>query len=253
MSRLAKQFLYGVFYLSVWAVILGGLYFLFLKPEPSCTNGVRDRGEEGIDCGGTCPALCLPQTLQGVEVSGSVQVFFPGTNTASLLAKLQNPNLELGARTFAYEFALYGTGGELLRAARGRSFIYPGEIKYLADFFEFPDARKIRRAELRVDSIDWVPASGFERPEFSLQERKTTSGESSVEVSGRLVNRDTFTFPRVTLTAILKSGLDRAIGVSQTELRELSPGESRAFTIIHPPLAALDASKTEVFVSAERP
>lgn len=253
MSRLAKQFLYGVFYLSVWAAVLGGLYFFFLKPEPSCINGIRDRGEEEVDCGGVCPALCLPQTLRDIEISGSVQVFSPETNTASLLVKLQNPNFELGAKTFAYEFFLYGAGGELLQTIRGRSFIYPGEIKYVADFLEFPDARNIRRAELRIDSIDWAPASDFERPEFSLQERKTTSGESGVEVGGRLVNRDTFTFPRVSLTAILKSELDRAIGVSQTELRELSPGESRTFTIMHPPLAALDASKTEVFVSAERP
>ena len=25
---------------------------------PSCTNGIKDEGEEGVDCGGVCPAKC---------------------------------------------------------------------------------------------------------------------------------------------------------------------------------------------------
>ncbi len=40
---------------------------------PSCTNGTKDDGEEGLDCGGTCPLKCTGSVCAGNEECGSGQ------------------------------------------------------------------------------------------------------------------------------------------------------------------------------------
>jgi len=38
---------------------------------PSCTNGLKDDGEEGLDCGGTCPAKCTGEVCMSNAECGS--------------------------------------------------------------------------------------------------------------------------------------------------------------------------------------
>src|SRR5690349_14204499 len=49
---------------GVLALVLGGLVLPACStatddaPGPSCTNGLKDDGEDGLDCGGVCPGKC---------------------------------------------------------------------------------------------------------------------------------------------------------------------------------------------------
>lgn len=43
----------------------------FGRCEPTCTDGVQNQGEEGVDCGGSCPASCIDcQTPEGWYLGG---------------------------------------------------------------------------------------------------------------------------------------------------------------------------------------
>jgi hypothetical protein len=254
MGRGMKQLLYGGGYLALFLVIGVGVYFVFIRAEAGCANGRRDRGEQGVDCGGACPQACLPGDFRALEVAEQVRLFFPAEGKVSILARVQNPNLTVAARSFDHIFTLFDTKGAAAGTARGASFIYGGEIKYLTAFADVPAGVRVRRAELSLANPLWVLASEFPKPLLALQDLDAEAvGEASLRVAARVVNRDTAVFPTITAMAIFYNSLNIPVGVSETIIDNLAPGEGRTFTILHPFLNAAVPSKTDVLLFARRP
>ncbi|MCX4243280.1 hypothetical protein [Paraliomyxa miuraensis] len=50
---------------------------------PSCSNGVQDGDEDGVDCGGSCPATCGPSCSNGVQDGDEVGVDCGGSCPAT--------------------------------------------------------------------------------------------------------------------------------------------------------------------------
>ena len=251
MDRTAKQIIYGGFYLIIVGLFATGFYFLFLKPAPTCFDNVKNQNEEDVDCGGGCAAACLPRDLRPLVVQ-QVWVFTPAPGVMSVLAKVQNPNPTLAAREFAYDIDLSG-GGTVRKTISGSSFIHAGEVKYIAEFLEGSDIRDASRGEMRIHDVVWAKSEEVRRADLVIQDRRTTATEGSVEMSGRLVSRDTIDIPNVRILAIFQTARNLVIGVSMTEIDRVRAGEMRQFGITHPMLSSVVPERTELVVSARRP
>ncbi len=254
MDRQLKQAVYGGAYVAIFALFVTGLYFLFAKPAISCTNKIKDGTEEGIDCGGSCQKICLPSDLQSLRAP-SVQVFSPVVGKLGVLINLQNPNPTLAARSFAYQLDLLNASGTIIKSFFDTGYLYANEATYLAQFLDGYDTKTVSRAEIKITSTDWAKTAEFPKPQFDIQDRKVSSVGGEVQVSGRLVHRDTVNMPVVKIIAIFKSGgiPVRVLGVSATELDDVAVGDSRPFAIVYPAISGIDPSKTELVVSARRP
>ncbi len=250
MSRFGKQLIYGFFYLLILALLGVWVYFAFLRPAASCTNGRQDGGEEGVDCGGVCANACLPAGLSELQVTDT-NVFHPGNGITSVLAKIQNPNLRTAA-SFDYTLKFYDLNGEPVLTRSGSSYIYAGEVKYLTDFVSGGAADGAKSAELTISSPRWLPDSEFSKPQAVILSRTATLGEAGIQVSGKLANRDTLTLSRLEVGAVFYGRYNYAVGVSKTEIDSVLPNETRDFVIAHPPIAGVDLSRTEYFVSVPR-
>lgn len=248
--RLIKQLLYGAFYLGVWSLFLGLIYLLFIRSGPGCFNNRKDGNEAGVDCGGACAKICLPAGTREVYAD-EMAIFYPQQETASVLVKVVNPNLGLAVRNFDYTLTLYGVGDAPQKSIRGSSFIYESEVKYLTAIVA--TGARFTRGELHIQNPAWVESKSFVKPALLVQERRVETDEKELRVVGRLNNQDVTGFDEVRIVAILKNQTGKKIGFSETTLEDLAPGESSAFTVIHPPLQGLDAQKTELFVTARRP
>jgi hypothetical protein len=181
-----------------------------------------------------------------------VHVFYAGSEGASILAKIENPNFELAAREFDYTFTLYGRDGAALGTRRGTSFIYAREVKYLLLPNTGIPAPDIGEVEVTFRAPEWVPKEEFPAPRLVVQNFTTRIGREGVEVAGILRNNDAVIFPRVQALSLLYGQFGQPTGASFVELRDLAPSEARPFTILHPPVPHLDPEKTEVVVSALR-
>ena len=252
MPRVAKQFLYGLFFIAFFYGLVFGVYHLFLKPAGSCFDMAQNQGEEGVDCGMACGNICLPADVQPIEVVGYVQVFHPSLDRVSALAKIQNANAGVGARHFGYEIRFYDEAGNVLRAERGDSFIYPREIKYLAHFADASGLEKASRADMIIQDPQWVTAGDFAEPHVAIVHYSTSGNEKVLMVEGRVLNEDTISFPTVTILAFFYGDLGQIVGVSKAELTDLAPKEARDFTIAHPVVPRANTSKADVFVTASR-
>ena len=254
MIRGVKQIAYGTFYIAVFAGIITGFYFVFVKPAPSCFDNIQNQGEEGVDCGGPCAKVCIPVNIKPITAVGNPLMFFVGQSksNADFLAYVSNPNQDFAAKSFSYSFSLYDKQNNLVRSYSGVSFLYAGDVKYIF----MPNVAVpagFDRVDFAAGNPSWVPANGFRGPPALVPQglQVNTAGNNLV-VSGNVVDNDTTPFAKVLLIAIFKGQLGQIAGASQTEIDNLAVNEQRRFSIIRPGIPNIDAAGIQVFAYAAR-
>jgi hypothetical protein len=248
MHRVLKQLLYGAGYLGVVAAIGWFVFFRVLMP-PSCTDGIRNQGEEGIDCGGPC-ASCEIRTLGDLRVLRTVFFIHQNEGTIDLGAQIKNPNVSWGVKKFDYTFVLKGADGRELGRVAGSSFILPGETRWIIrpgggkDFplVRLPASGGVADVALEISKIssrDWQKLRQFAQDASILSknlrfERVAPPRTGFAELRGEVENRSSFLVDQVEINAVLWGGGNTVLAIGQTAARTLQPGETRAFTISWP-------------------
>jgi hypothetical protein len=253
MSRRVKQVVYGIFYLVVLGAIITGIYFLFLKPAPSCFDNIQNEGEQGVDCGGPCAKLCISSSIQPIVALAAVRVFPLSGGNVTILAQLENANSDYAASSFDYTVTLYGTDGSTIATLNGTSFAYADETKYLI-LPNKPVSGTASRADIAVSGIQWVPAAQMGlTPQFAFTNITSAIGANGfMAVSGSITDRDVSSFRNIIVMAVFKDAAHTPIGASQTELDSLAPGETLGFSVSYPALPNVDISATEFKAYAAR-
>jgi len=250
--RLAKQLIYGTFYVVLWVLVIWGGYRLFFyHPAPLPTPSPS--------------SLAQPISVLGVNTFAST----PGDET--FLAKIANPNANLAAQYFTFSFDLRDASGTVIESFPGASFLYGSEVKYVAlvnqpvaNGAASGDASAVWTLEIPTSTTQWVATSSFgPAPDFAIQNISTTVGSSTSAgggtggtglaiATGQLANNDTATFNNIFIVAIFKDANGNPIGVSQTELDSIAPDQTENFSVSYPAIAGINPAATEVEAYAER-
>lgn len=232
--RLLKQLLYGTFFLAIIGGFAYGIYFLALRPTPSCFDNRQNGQEAGIDCGGPSCISCEEKNLKPLSLLPTV--LFRTDRSFSASAEVKNPNSIFGARLFDYEVFFYDASGNVLRSASGKSFIYPGESKYIIDAGARITAGIPARAEIKLKegSVQWVRGEDFLQPLYDVKNVATVLESEQVVVSGTVSNLNNFTIARIIIDAFLVDTLGARVGVSKTELNNVGPFRVEQFKIFFP-------------------
>ncbi len=252
--RLGKQLGYLAVFILFWWGIFSLFYYTSVKPAPTCSDNIQNQGEAGIDCGGPCALVCVPANVKPIELVGSVIRFSPDPTHFSLLARVNNPNVNHAARDFSYSFLLYDAQENLVKTYSGDSYIYAGEAKYLLVPNVPLPAASFNKVDFKVDNAEWIPKDAFIGPPFlSATNISSQIAGNSIALNGQVVNKDTVNFPRVTVLAIFRGRYGQEAGVTQTEIENLPPNGMLPFSVAHPFVPNLDLAGTKVFVYAARP
>ncbi|HYF13018.1 MAG TPA: hypothetical protein VD928_01835 [Candidatus Paceibacterota bacterium] len=100
-----RQLLYYAVTAVVGIIIVAGTWKVLFTRMPTCTDGIRNGDESGIDCGGSCLLLCAAEARVPLVLWARSFNSSPSTYTAA--AYVQNPNPGAGARNVRYAFQLY--------------------------------------------------------------------------------------------------------------------------------------------------
>lgn len=247
MNRLAKQVIYSLFFLVVIAIIIGIFYFIFSRNKPNCFDRIQNQGELGVDCGSVCGNNCLPTEFKPVQVS-DVWIIGVDSNHISILAKIENPNQNVAAKNFNYEFSVKDENGQVKNTILGSDFIFAGEIKYIlkanisAKFF-LSDY-----GELTIRNPKWVSGQDFLKPQLNIQNTDVSISDSKIKLTGIVVNSDNLKISSIKIISIFYTNNSfRPLGASETEISNLTPGSSNPFVIYHPIITSADLSRTKTF------
>lgn len=231
MQPRSKQIIIVLAYFLIFASIAFGVYFLYLRPEPTCSDGKKNQDEEQIDCGGLCPS-CELRTLQDLKVLWVKALETTGQNY-DLVARIQNSNQNYGTGSFQYEFKLYDLNDQLIVSRKGLSFILPREKKYIT-VIKVPVDRSVAKIALEIDqNIAWEKIPNYQAPEVGVFDKKyEVLREDTIfaRASGRIKNTGHFSYPTVELVTVLFAGENEPVAVNRTTINSLSAGQERYFS-----------------------
>ncbi len=245
MNRRVKQLTYGGFYLFLFLLLFSFLYFTFFKPGPSCSDGIQNQAEEGIDCGGPCSKVCFPENFSDLEVT-QTKIFKIGLNQISLFAEVKNSNTSLAVDSFDYVFNLYDDNDNLIQAFSGNSFVYSADTSYVLIPGLNVTSSLAKRGELIVKSPDWVKKDTLIKPKLKINDVSTFIDDGRIKISGAITNEDVMKFSKVKIIGIILGRFNKPIGASLTELNNLESNQTLHFEIIHPYLPDVNFSVTKV-------
>lgn len=117
---------------------------------PSCTDGVQNQGETGIDCGGSCAYLCTAQAQAPVVLFTKAIVNNEGRT--DIVASIENKNTNAQAKDVPYRITLYGTRQSLIQEITGVLDLPPGATTFVYLPGVMAGNQKVVQAFLSVDS-----------------------------------------------------------------------------------------------------
>jgi len=157
--RLKKLSIVGLI-LSVLIVIV---WFMIKPEEQLCFNGIKDAGEQDVDCGGFCEKKCplppKPPQVQDIKVEW-VKYIKDGENNYDLVAKLSNDNEQWGVSAVNYKFTVYNDRREAIGEKNGQTYIMPkGFLKdNLSNYViedNFQASEDIKKIDFGLSDFNW--------------------------------------------------------------------------------------------------
>jgi len=122
-SRRQSQYLLGLF--GFFALIAFIIVYPILTRPATCSDGRRNGGESGVDCGGACQRICTVDTSEPVILWSRA---FPVSNSNyNLVAFVENHNKAAAIASASYEFRIYDTNNLLIGRREGITFIPPNQ------------------------------------------------------------------------------------------------------------------------------
>ncbi len=248
MSRLLKQGIIGGLYLAVFGALLWFGYRAVV-PAPTCTDGVQNGSEDGLDCGvSACGVLCaapvLPLTV------APAQILSAGSGS-DVLVRIDNSNPLYGASRIEYTLTVSDASGAIIATRRGTTYANPAQPRYL--LFSFPSPLGVGvSAKLAIDegSVQWsaltIDAKGD--IQFGVRNELFSPASASIQYQAAVLNRSKFTFDSVDVIVLVYDQRGTIVGANSTVQRTLASGESRAFSMQWP-FAVAGATRVEAIIS----
>lgn len=211
-----------------------GSAYLVYRPPPTCFDGRLNQAEEEVDCGGSCVS-CALRHAEAIEIFW-VRFVKVRENSYDVAAEIANPNGKLGATSFAYEFKLSNTAGEVVAVRQDTAYIYPGEIVHLAEVGLLSDDA-IRNVTLTLRNVRWALTES-PGPNLIVGGREyvvTTDGALRRSTVRAIVsNQSVDDVPDLQLAALVFDTSENLMGVHRTVLDGLAAGAAEALTFMWP-------------------
>ncbi len=215
------------------ALIFGAVIYFVFKPDPSCSDGIKNQGETGVDCGGPC-GLCQQKTVyQKLEVK-SVEVAGDGQGGNDILIKVYNPNEEYGAKSF--QFIVMDDQGN--KSQPYQDFILPKEEKYIIiTGYILGEGASSIQVGIDNENIDWRRAINYQDPKLVIYNDRyelNTTGGNYAKIVGLLVNKSAVDYETIKIKGILRDKNGKFLGGSYHIINTLPANGKREFLIQFP-------------------
>jgi hypothetical protein len=220
-----RQIQYGLGLIVALAIIGVGGYFGFFYHVPSCTDGVINGKEEGVDCGGACQRLCTGP-LVSVVWARSVKVA-PGAYHAVALVK--NPDTAAKG-VVPYKVSLFDSGNILVATREGTINLGPGDVAPLFEPNIDTGNRVPARTFIDIGRGAWERGTRMTSPVRIVPTSSADDANTNLSLSATIQNTGSTIVPQVTVTALLYDASSTLVAASQTTVESLAAREGRAIT-----------------------
>ena len=216
-----------------------------LQRPPTCTDGIQNQNERGVDCGGICRVACLVNVKQNPDIQWS-RAYYVAKGAYNLVAYVQNPNIDYISQPAKYSFKVYDQNNVLIATRNGivgipTSKIFPifeatvqtGEAIPKLVTFEF------------TEPVTWLEYFG-NKPELEVIEQRLSRADTSPKLDAKIVNRTLNTFKNVEVVAIIYNEEGNGILSSRTFIDSIGDKGEASVVFTWPEPITFTPSRIEV-------
>lgn len=201
----------------IFAVGLIALGFFSVKTfyhPPSCSDGIQNQGETGIDCGGPCARLCQNQVNAPIVLWQRTLPVSQGEYNA--VAYVENPNPQSAAANVPYDFKLYDSKGILVAERAGTFSIPPQEVvPVFAGAIQTGNRSPARTEFVFEASPVWTRVSAAE-PDLQVTAQNLSLSGPAPLLTATVSNNSEVQVTNVPVVAIVYDAQDNARAASRT-------------------------------------
>ena len=221
-GRFQKQLIIGLVFVLILSGIGYGIYSN-LGMKVSCTDGIKNGKEEGVDCGSlACGKACEP-AIMPINIISS-QFFKVGQGDYDFVAQLSNPNVSYGASRLEYS----------LGSTSGSFYILPGQTKWLV-LTALKITEEVGGINLVINNAQWekldMPNNAVN---FVLRRKDYRPTQKGTELDAILYNDSNYDFDKIDVVVILFNDAGSIVGVSKTDIRTFISKSERGFNVAWP-------------------
>jgi hypothetical protein len=208
-------------------------FYVFIYEAPTCFDGRRNGGEDGVDCGGACRLLCSALITEPIP-TWDPRVFRVSPGVYSVLAYLENPNATGEVLLAPYTFRLYDKDSTLVAERSGQTFIPKGKAFAIFEGNIQTGERIPIRATFDFDrELVWITDLEPE-PVLQVTNKALSREETTPRVDATVTNTGLERVAYIELVAIIFDASGNAIGSSRTFVESLEKGESKDIVFTWP-------------------
>lgn len=201
---------------AILVALAAGLYFLLLYEGPSCTDGIRNGRETGVDCGGTCAYLCLATEEPPTVLF--TQAMLNGEGRTDVISLVENKNQRSAAQDVPYTINIFGYDQALIQSVTGTLDLPPGAtmpvfVPGVASGYATPGASFLSIAS---SSVRWYAENTDPRIVPSVSKVTLNEDTDTPRITATLGNPDVRPMRGVKVIVIVFDASGNAIAASQT-------------------------------------
>jgi len=217
-----------IFYVVILLLFFGILGFLLIFPNlqkaPSCTDGIQNGSETGVDCGGSCPNACLSQVDTVSVLWARAFEVVPGRYNA--VAYIVNHNKTNAAEKVTYRFRFADANNIYIGMSQGATVIpVSGNFAVFAPGIDVGNSVPVYTSFEFTETPQWlqVPQDRIDQIKVTVSNIQLTNPTTTPELSATIKNTSLFTIPDVNVVALLYDSSGNVVSASNTYLTELAP------------------------------
>jgi hypothetical protein len=238
-----KQALYALIVILFLIVVAGiPVYYVFFHKVASCSDGIQNQGEDGVDCGGPCSKVC-PYQAQPPIVHWQ-QFFKVVDGTYSVVANVENPNAGVYAENVPYVFQLFDNQGVVIAERSGTTFMLPNTIFPIFESNLITGQRTPVRASFAFGPIPQWQKKPYQLANLVIIDQTLTEATSTGErVDATVQNQEDYQVTNAEIVAVAYDTDGNAVAASHTTIDTLGPQAQTHIVFTWPQLFGTTISK----------
>lgn len=245
--RVLRRIIIAAVFLTVFSLTGLGLQRV-VTPVPTCTDGIMNGEEEGVDCGlSACGKYC-ESDLDPPRVI-STKLIKAGDRDYDFVARIENPHLQFGASEVEYELTLFNGNDAELSKEEGIFYILPSQTKYLI-LANLTTEKNVQRIDFKIKSATWEKIESLEGMNLIVKAQKyiNLSGGGTA-LDANILNDSDFDFEMVDIDVVAYNSSGEVVAVNRSDIRTFLARTERAFRVVWPFKINGSVDKIEIYQS----
>jgi uncharacterized protein YegL len=227
-----RQIYYGTTFVVITGLVFFGIFWKLFYKVPTCTDGIQNGEEKGIDCGGSCKNLCTSDTLTPVVLWS--KVFHISGDVYTAVAYIQNPNITSKNPKATYRFKIYDENNNIIETKNGETSI-PKNKKFAV----FETGLVIKNKIPKSADFEFLSFAPWQK---EIEKENTVNVEygtllsttTSPKITGTISNTSQSDIESLELDVFVLDGKENVVAASRSFVDNLIKGSSQDFVFTWP-------------------